>query len=118
MVRIASGVVSEKRFSGSDRTPNRLQSFWTTFNVTLDTNPNKPLPDLFDPPTPMGPVQDFYVYDMIKNGVPADTLAEQMGLDPSEVDKIVQRQMAVEAELNLIRDDLYQGAISQINVIV
>ena len=118
MVRIASGVVSEKRFSGSDRTPNRLQSFWTTFNVMTDNNPNKPLPDLFEQSTPDGPVQDFYVYDMIKHGVPADTLADQLGLKMQEVDAIIKRQMAVEAELNLIKDELYQGAISQINIIV
>jgi len=86
--------------------------------VLLDLNPDKPLPDIFIPESPVGPVQDFYVYDMIKNGVPIDMVASQLGMKKEVVEEIIHRQMEVEAQLNLVRDELYQGAICQANIIV
>jgi len=118
VVRTAAGVVSERRFSGSDRTPNRMQSYWTMYNIMRDTDPERKLPDLFIPKGPREPIPDFFIYEQIKHGVSVNTLSKHMDMSLEEINAIVKRQMVIEAQLTTVRDTLYQGVINETQIIV
>ena len=120
LIRAAAGIVSERRFSGSDRTPNRVQMYWTTYNIMLDTDPAKPLPDLFDTADTGIPIvtQDFFIYEQIKNGIPREVLAKNLGISLPAIETVVSRHMEIAAALGTIQQELYDGAINKAQIIV
>jgi len=110
MVKTAGGVVSEARFSGLNRQPNRYQGYWTYFNTMADAGND--LADLDVQPVTSMP--DYYIYELVKNSnLNLTELAKFLRTTPAEIQAILSRHTEIEARLGMVRDELYQGVLNE-----
>lgn len=86
MVRSAGGVVSEKKFSGIDTTPNREQMMWTALNSLMDEGIDITLEDIKDVP-------DFYIYELSQH-MPIEEIAKKYrGATVEQIQEIIRRHV-------------------------
>lgn len=110
LVKAAHGVVSEKRFSGLDRTPNRWQGYWTLYNIAKDNGEDL---DDIESPIDAAETPDFYIYELYKNGqMTPEAIAKKLRTSTPEIESILRRHIEIEARLNTVRSDLLAGALS------
>lgn len=88
MVKSAAGVVSERRFSGLDRTPNMEQVLWTNYNMLVDIHG----PDILKK-SKLEDLPDYFVYELSKHMNKDDMVDKIVDARVTDVNDVIERHM-------------------------